>query len=89
VAFGFPPGAYNEDPKTDGAVFIIKLVDGARDQVLFSRSLTPASEEKDRGVQNFEGVLPPHSADAKLELVSASGATDTKDWTSWSRPDFW
>ena len=89
LAFGFPPGAYGEDPKTDGATFTIKLVDASHEEVLTSRTLDPVREPKDRGVQNFEATLPTHSAGAKLELISSSGPTDTKDWTSWSRPEFW
>jgi hypothetical protein len=88
VAFGYPPTAYAEDPKTDGAVFIVKLVDGAREYVLLSRQLNPTAQPDDRGVKDFESPLPPHSAEATLELISVAGATDTKDWTSWSSPKF-
>lgn len=89
IAYAYPTAAYEADPKTDGARFTIRLVDGTREHVLHSRVLDPAIRVEDRGVQKVELELPRHAPGARLQLTTNSGATTTKDWTSWASPEFW
>lgn len=89
VSYGYPPAAYEADPKTDGATFTVKWVEGTREQVLFTRVIDPANQPADRGLQQIEIELPPSAGSARLHLVTSAGINDTKDWTSWSRPEFW
>jgi hypothetical protein len=88
--FGFASGSYAEVPKTDGAGFEIRWVDGLREERLFYRELDPADKVEDRGAFTFEGALPTAaSGQARLILRTLPGKTDTKDWTCWSDPEFW
>jgi hypothetical protein len=90
VYFGLAPGSYAEDPKTDGARFEIRWIDGSREEILFSRELDPVHRADDRGAFSFEGKLPAGtSGQIRLILRAFPGKTDTKDWTCWSRPEFW
>jgi hypothetical protein len=89
VSFGFAPGSYAEDPKTDGAAFEIRWIDGSRDEQLFYRELDPVHRTEDRGAFTYEGILPaPTSGNAKLVFRTIPGKTDTKDWTCWGTPEF-
>ncbi len=86
---GIRPGAYargKPDP-TDGAEFIIAWITptGQRHE-LMRRLLRPVEEPADRGVQDFDLLLPADHRGGTLELEINSGrdGRNTSDWTYWS-----
>lgn len=89
VQFGFIAGAYAEGAdRTDGATFSLKLIEGARVTVLAERTLEPATNPADRGLQRFECALPPRRGPARLHLVVHARGSTTKDWTCWGELEF-
>ena len=85
VGYGFVPGAWEKDPKTDGASFEVYWADGTRMQKLSSRTLDPVKRPGDRGLQVVTLDLPPAVSDhARLLFHTGTGPTDTKDWTVWA-----
>ncbi|MDI1334703.1 MAG: hypothetical protein PSU94_00840 [Lacunisphaera sp.] len=88
--FGFPPEAYEGDPRTSGATFLLAWTDGTRRVELFRRELKPVENPDDRGLQSYQLDLPVprHGARVRLTLQSDSGTNSIKDWACWSAPEF-
>ncbi len=84
-AFGYPPGAYQGDGKTDGAIFRVVWDRGGEQAVLFSRHLQPRDHPADRGLQSFRVDLR-NVAGGQLRLeVNPGPYNDTGwDWTAWT-----
>jgi len=90
ITYGFPEGAYTgEGDPTDGATFQIVWENGDRKVTLLDITLNPAANPAHRGMQHFHCDLPAApDATGRLVFRTLPGATTTKDWTCWSRPDF-
>ncbi len=89
IQYGFRREAWTEDPKTDGAVFEVRWVDGAKSVVLHRRDVRPTTREADRGALGITVDLPANgSSEARLLLVTEPGETEAKDWTCWALPEF-
>jgi hypothetical protein len=91
VAYGFPPGAYgdSEPEKTDGATFVIEWNGDGRKVALLNVLVNPVDNPDQRQLLRFKADLPA-SADPEAHVVfrTLPGATMTRDWTCWSRPEF-
>ena len=89
VRFGFAPDAY-ADPvdHTDGATFTVELVDDGQTHRLASRTLEPATNPADRGLQQFTLDLPPRGEGARLLLRASPYQSISKDWTCWGDGEF-
>jgi len=89
VQFGFVPTAYTEaDHQTDGAIFSVELMVGNRITVLATRTLTPATNPADRGLQSFTFELPGGPDPARLFLKADPKGTMERDWTCWGEVVF-
>lgn len=89
IFYGYPPGAYAEDPKTDGAMFQIDWEGDGKVVSLLSMVVDPERNPKQRKLQSFTGTLPEtKDPNARLVFRTLPGATTTKDWTCWTMPDF-
>ncbi|MBI2813980.1 MAG: hypothetical protein HYX71_06825 [Opitutae bacterium] len=90
ITYGFPEGAYTgEGDPTDGATFQIVWENGDRKVTLLDTTLNPVANPAHRGMQHFHCDLPAApDASGRLIFRTLPGATTTKDWTCWSRPDF-
>lgn len=89
VQFGFEDGAYAPArEQTDGATFSVEMIDEQTATVLASRTLDPAANPADRGLQEFAFAIPEHSERTKLALRVNAGQTMTKDWTCWGDIEF-
>jgi len=90
VTYGILEGAYTGDgDKTDGATFQIAWEHGDQRVPLLDITLNPAENPAHRGMQHFHCVLPPVAdTGGRVVFRTLPGATMTKDWTCWSRPEF-
>jgi hypothetical protein len=89
VQFGFVPAAYaDRNAATDGATFVIAIVTGDTFTELFRRTLDPAANPADRGLQTASVDLPARSERSHLLLRVESGKSMSKDWTCWSDVEF-
>ena len=89
VQFGFVAAAYTEtDSRTDGAVFSVELVAGDTVTVLASRTLDPAANPGDRGLQQLAFALPAFTDRSRILLRIDAGKSMTKDWTFWGEIEF-
>jgi len=89
ISYGFPPAAYAPGDPTDGARFQIEWQNGAETVVLLDRTLDPAKNIADQGMQNFSVRLPESKQGEPLVTFrTLPGATNNKDWTCWSTPEF-
>jgi hypothetical protein len=80
--YGFQPGAYTGDNRTDGAVFIVELQRANQSpEVLFSRYLNPLFVEADRGRLHADVPLPATQAGDRLRMRIDPGASIVWDWT--------
>jgi hypothetical protein len=88
VEFGFMPGAYTGEGRTDGADCVVELV-RANEPVreLLRRTLRPVTVESDRGRQSAEIKLPAMKAGDKLVVRTApvQGGSNSWGWTYISR----
>jgi len=83
-AVGFAPGAYTGPQKTDGVEIVIEFIapDGTR-SVLWRRTLDPAAQAADRGLQPFQVALPGPGRVLLRNLVGAHN-DPSFDWTVWA-----
>lgn len=89
VRFGFVADAYTDpSSQTDGAGFTVELVVGDTVTRLATRTLDPAGNPADRGLQQFSFDLPARTDRAHLLLRTDAGRAMTKDWTCWSDVEF-
>ncbi|MEZ5414544.1 MAG: hypothetical protein R3F03_09550 [Opitutaceae bacterium] len=89
VMFGFPSAAYEGTEPSDGAVFIIEWKLGDEAVQLMERTLRPATQPYDRGLQSFEAVIPAREGEgAKLVFRTTNLESRNKDWTCWTQPEF-
>ena len=89
IRFGFPDDATAGSDATNGAIFVIWLVDGKTRLKLHERKLEPTLQPADRGLQELALDLPERKYPLKAHLVfetDAMGST-SKDWTFWSDPE--
>ena len=87
IGYALPAGTYTGETKTDGVKFVVIWMNGRKAERWLDRTLTPASEPGDRGIQQFEATLPPHNDDATLILMTLPGETDAMDWSCWGLPE--
>jgi hypothetical protein len=84
-AFGYLPGAYQGDARTDGAEFRVVWTDGAQQAVLFSRYLDPRAKPDDRGLQSFRVDLRGRAGgQLRLEVDPGPNHDHGWDWTAWT-----
>lgn len=90
VRFGFPDDASLEPDATNGAIFVIWLVDGKTRTKLSSRKLEPKLNPGDHGLKEITLDLPEnrHPQDSFLVLETDAMGNASKDWTFWSEPQF-
>ena len=90
LRFGFPPEAIAGGNPTDGADFMVWLVDGWTRTRLLTRSLDPRNRPEDRALMEATLPLPArvHPAGAFLVLETKPHAQLSQDWTCWSAPEF-
>jgi hypothetical protein len=83
-SFGFLPGAYEGDARTNGAEFRVVAADGPVERVLFTRYLDPRNTPADRGLQTFTAPLS-SVVDGRVTLVidAGPGGDNSWDWTAW------
>lgn len=82
--FGMQPGSYaNPQDGTDGVVFTIAAIrsDG-REEILWSRYLTPLTADTDRSLQSVTIDLP--AGVATVRCSTQRGATYNFDWAFWA-----
>jgi len=82
--YGFLPGAYNGEGKTDGAVYRVELARLNRPrELLFQRHLAPLTEAADRGRQSATVTLPKLGPGDRLILTidPGPGGSNSWDWT--------
>lgn len=79
LEYGFDPEAY-ERGQSNGAEFILELVNPESSRQIFRRLLDPARQPADRGLQSTRIVLPPFSAGTHLVLRSAAGQHGDAAW---------
>jgi hypothetical protein len=88
LEYGFMPGAYSGEGRTDGADFIVELVrPGSPPVELFRRTLKPFTNGGDRGRFTSEIKLPALSAGDRLIVRTApvAGGSNSWGWTYFSR----
>lgn len=90
LGFGFMPGAYTGEGRTQGADFVVELLQaGAAPRELFRRGLHPVSTEGDRGPQSAVVALPAIAAGDRLVVrtMPVPGGSPSWGWTYFSRCD--
>jgi hypothetical protein len=87
-AYGFVPGAYTGDGRTNGAQFIIYWQDGTDPVILLERFLNPVTKLNDRGLQTFSVRLPKGSGRVFLEVKPGPFNEFAFDWTGWTGIEF-
>ena len=88
LEFGFLPGAYTGDGRTDGANYVVELVRaGNPREEIFHRTLRPVTAAGDRGNQSVDLVLPPIKSGDQLIIRTATveGGSNSWGWTYFSR----
>jgi hypothetical protein len=91
LEFGFLPGAYTGEGRTDGADFVVEYEPaGEPPREIFRRSLQPVAHAGDRGPQAATIDLPPGSPGDRLVLRTGPvpGGTAGWGWTYFSRVRF-
>ncbi len=79
--YGFLPGAYTGEGRTDGAVYLVELARPAGPrEVLFRRHLEPRDRAADRGRQHAEFTLPKPGAGDRLVLTIDPGPKGNNSW---------
>lgn len=87
--FGFPAGAYAEEPWTDGATFGISWEQDGAVHPLGELMLDPVKRETDRGLHSLRVNLPSDRAEGGRLILSAHPRDHpTKDWTFWGHIAF-
>ncbi len=90
VLYGFTAPAIDDPGPTNGAAFIVELLEGNREIVLHQRILRPTTEPADRGIHRVEIELPTgHKPGYRLRLRTDPLQNMDKDWTCWSKPVFY
>jgi hypothetical protein len=87
-AYGFVPGAYTNDGRTNGAEFVITWSDGNEPVLLHERYLNPLTKLNDRGLQQFSVHLPKSSGRVTLEVKPGLNGEYAFDWTGWTGIEF-
>ncbi|MCC6415532.1 MAG: hypothetical protein IT582_06460, partial [Opitutaceae bacterium] len=82
--FGFVAGAYTDEGKTNGAVFTVVWSSGSESQVIFERTLDPATRANDRGLQAFKAHLPQSTGKVELRIGPGRYNINAFDWTGWT-----
>jgi hypothetical protein len=88
LEFGFMPGAYTGEGRTEGGDFVIELVrSGQPAREVFRRTLRPLGVPADRGRQSVEVKLPAVMAGDQLFVRTQPlpGAGNSWGWTYFSR----
>lgn len=90
VRYGFPDDAWETEPSTNGAIFLIWLVDGKTRTKLLEHRLEPKLFPQHRGLHEALITLPARHRPDEARLVFKTDAMgdNTKDWTFWSPPQF-
>jgi hypothetical protein len=84
-SFGYPPGAYDNSGRTDGAEFRVVWTNGAQEVVVYSRRLNPRENPADRGLQTFHADFNNLSGGQLRLEVNPGPNNDTGwDWTAWT-----
>jgi hypothetical protein len=87
-AYGFVPGAYTGDGRTNGAEFVISWSEGTDEVMLHERFLAPVTLMKDRGLQNFTVRLPKSTGHVYLRVKPGPFGEYAFDWTGWTGIEF-
>ncbi len=81
-SFGFTPGAYTGEGRTDGAVFRVERHRaGTGPVLLFERRLHPVAAPADQGRQAAAFDLVDILPDDRLHVIIDPGGNDSWDWT--------
>lgn len=89
IGYGFPDDAMSGAVPTNGAVFLVWLVDGPKRTVLLNHRLEPVLYPQHRGLHDATLALPPreHPDEAFLVLQTEDMDNNANDWTFWSEPE--
>lgn len=89
IHYGFPPGAYEGENPTDGAIFQVIWQTENHSILLLTRKLDPATNPSHRPIQYLETKLPSIEVGehAVLTFRTTPGGGTAKDWTLWSEPE--
>lgn len=87
-SYGFVPGAYTNDGRTNGAQFIVIWNDGNTQSVLHERYLDPRLRLNDRGLQSFSVRLPKGKGNVILRIDPGANGDYAFDWTGWTGIEF-
>ena len=86
--YGFVPGAYTNEGRTNGAEFVITWTDGNAPVILHERYLNPLTKIGDRGLQSFSVRLPKSTGRVTLEVKPGLYGEYAFDWTAWTGFEF-
>ena len=87
-AYGFVPGAYLNEGRTNGAQFIVIWTDGNDQVVLHERFMDPRTKLNDRGLQPFSAKLPKGKGNVILRIDPGPFGEFAFDWTGWTGIEF-
>lgn len=86
--FGFVPGAYTGEGRTNGALFTVYWTDGSDRVILHERFLNPVKQMNDRGLQHFSVRLPRASGHVIMRIDPGPNGEYAYDWTGWTGIEF-
>jgi hypothetical protein len=86
--FGFVPGAYTNEGRTNGASFGVYWSDGSDTMVLHERFLDPLNRVNDRGLQRFSAKLPKGKGHVTCRIDPGPNGEYAYDWTGWTGIEF-